>query len=419
MIGLLLIGLFALIFVSAALAPMESLGWWAGWGAKPPKKNELTEKEAAAATAIPEADFYLVYLSGIGAISGTSVPAEEYPFIYGLRKRLPKAEIISDIYPYSVTNNGLTGQRAFAWLWRGLEKIGQTPGSKLAIMTMVINLRNAFQLFVSADRRYGPVYNLGIANEVYTGLLRHGMHPRSSKPIIMLGWSGGGQIAIGSVEYLAGLPGPIYVISIGGMLSDDPGLKKVDHLWHLYGVADPLQALGSVFFAGRWPIMPQSPWNTAMADGRIDMICLGQYSHNGKGNYFDMVTPVTNDKKGRTHGQKTLDTIVRILNEEGMLSDEDAAAAWKMSVPLETDGVPEVIAQRMEEAAREREAKEREKEARTGETIESDPVAEADSPLEVVVAARKEETSADAAANGTASQSTEATVITGEEERSS
>ena len=385
MIGLLLIGLFALIFVSAALAPMESLGWWAGWGAKPPKKNELAEKEAAASTA-PEADFYLVYLSGIGAISGTSVPAEEYPFIYGLRKRLPRAEIISDIYPYSVTNNGLTGQRGFAWLWRGLEKIGQTPGSKLAMMTMVINLRNAFQLFVSADRRYGPVYNLGIANEVHTGLLRHGMHARSSKPIIMLGWSGGGQIAIGSIEYLAGLPGPIYVISIGGMLSDDPGLKKVDHLWHLYGVADPLQALGGLFFAGRWPIMPQSPWNTAMADGKIDMICLGQFGHNGKGNYFDMVTPVTNDKKGRTHGQKTLDTIVRILNEEGLVSDEDAAAAWKMSVPLETDGVPEVIAQRMEEAAREREAKER------GTAVE------ADSPLEAAVTAQGNGTEAAAIA---------------------
>ena len=110
MIGLLIVGLFALIFVSAALAPMESLGWWAGWGAKPPKKNELTADEETQNQA-SEADFYLVYLSGIGAISGTSVPAEEYPFIDGLRKRLPKAEIISDIYPYSVTNNGLTGQR--------------------------------------------------------------------------------------------------------------------------------------------------------------------------------------------------------------------------------------------------------------------------------------------------------------------
>jgi hypothetical protein len=182
-------------------------------------------------------------------------------------------------------------------------------------------------------------------------LLQNGYRAGSNKPVILLGWSGGGQIAIGSAEYIAALPGPVYAISVGGMLSDDPGLEKLDHLWHLYGVADPLQALGGVFFAGRWPIMPNSPWNKAMADGRIDIICLGKYSHNGKGNYFDMVTPLTNDAKKRTHGQKTLDTIVRLLNEQGLISDEDAAVAWKMSAPSETDGVPEVIAEHMREAA--------------------------------------------------------------------
>ena len=112
MIELLIIGVFALIFVSAALAPMEALGWWAGWG-KAPKKHEIAAAPAAADQE-PEADYYLIYLSGIGAISGTSVPAEEYPFIYGLNKRLIKGKVISDIYPYSVTNNGLTGQRGFA-----------------------------------------------------------------------------------------------------------------------------------------------------------------------------------------------------------------------------------------------------------------------------------------------------------------
>lgn len=345
MIELLIIGLFALIFVSAALAPMEALGWWAGWG-NTPKKHEIAAAKAGSNEA-PEADYYLVYLSGIGAISGTSVPAEEYPFIYGLNKRLARGKVISDIYPYSVTNNGLTGQRGFSWLWRRLEKIAQNPNSKLMLMTMIINLRNAFQLFVSADRRYGPVYNVGIANEIYRGLLRNGYRPGSDKPIILLGWSGGGQIAIGSAEYLAALPGPVYVISVGGLLSDDPGLEKVDQLWHLYGVADPLQALGGVFFAGRWPILPNSPWNEAMADGRIDIICLGRYGHNGKGNYFDMVTPLPKDAKGRTHGQKTLDTIVRILNDQGLISDEEAAIAWKLSAPAETDGVPEVIAENL------------------------------------------------------------------------
>ena len=64
-----------------------------------------------------------------------------------------------------------------------------------------------------------------------------------------------------------------------------------------------------------------------------------------------MVTPLKGDAKGRTHGQKTLDTIVRLLNEQGLISDEDTAVAWKMSVPSETDGVPEVIAENMRAAA--------------------------------------------------------------------
>lgn len=319
MIELFIFGALALIFVSAALAPLESLGWWAGWGAKPPKKHEITGDDQAGADEDKEIDFYLVYLSGIGAIAGDEVPSEEYPFLEQLRERLVGGKVITDIYPYSVTNNGLTGERAFGRLWRWLAKIGQTPNSKLAILTMLINVRNVFQLFVSADRRYGPVYNLGIANEIYAGLLRHGYRPRGSKPIVLLGWSGGGQISIGAVTYLAALPGPIYVISLGGLLSDDPGLDKVDHLWHLYGVADPLQAMGGVLFAGRWPIMPNSPWNHAMADGKINMICLGRYTHNSKCNYFDLSTLLEGDPKGRTHGQKTIDTIVRLLDDHDIL----------------------------------------------------------------------------------------------------
>ena len=147
---------------------------------------------------------------------------------------------------------------------------------------------------------------------------RHGYRLNGGKPVIILGWSGGGQIAIGAVTFLAPLPGPIYVISLGGMLSDDYGLEAVDHLWHLFGTGDPLQAMGGVMFAGRWPIMPQSPWNKALGSGKIDMIPLGPYAHNGKGNYFDMETKLPNDGLSRSYGQKTLDTIVRILTEEGI-----------------------------------------------------------------------------------------------------
>mgnify|MGYP005842177855 CR=1 FL=1 len=318
MITYLFIGIFLLLFMTAALAPLESLGWWAGWSREARKQGGASTLEVESGkTDVDEPGFYVIYLSGIGAISGDSFPEEEYPFLHGLEERLPTAKIITDVYPYSVTNNGLTGQRFFAKLWMQIEKLRfKNPNS---VLSLLVNLRNALQMFVSADRRYGPIYNLGIANEIYRVLLAHGYRPEGKRPIVLLGWSGGGQIAIGSASYLAALPSPIYIISLGGMLSDDPGLEKLTHLWHLYGVADPLQALGGVLYAGRWPLMPNSPWNNAMANGLIDIICLGYYTHNGKGNYFDMETKLPNDARGRSHGEKTIDTIEHILADQKLI----------------------------------------------------------------------------------------------------
>ena len=338
MITYLFIGLFLLLFVTAALAPLESLGWWADWSRKETEKGPAEFSATASEPASDEPDLYIIYLSGIGAISGDSFPEEEYPFLQGLESRLPTAKVITDVYPYSVTNNGLTGQRFMAGLWRHIEKLRwKNPNS---VMSLLVNLRNALQMFVSADRRYGPVYNLGIANEIYRVLREKGYRPQNKRPIILLGWSGGGQISIGAASYLAALPSPIFVLSIGGMLSDDPGLEKLTHLWHLYGVADPLQALGGVLYAGRWPILPNSPWNQAMANGRMDIICLGAYTHNGQGNYFDMATALPNDARGRTHGEKTLDTIVHILTSPGLLRTNatvpDASGAlslWSVYAP--------------------------------------------------------------------------------------
>ncbi len=342
MIVYLFIGLFLLLFVTAALAPLESLGWWAGWSRNGAEKGPSEFAADTDALDADEPEFYVIYLSGIGAISGDSFPDEEYPFLQGLESRLSTAKVITDVYPYSVTNNGLTGQRLLSGLWRRIEKLRfKNPNSVLALF---VNLRNALQMFVSADRRYGPVYNLGIANEIYRVLREQGYRPANKRPIILLGWSGGGQISIGSAGYLAALPSPLYVISLGGMLSDDPGLEKLTHLWHLYGVADPLQALGSVLYAGRWPIMPNSPWNTAMANGRIDIICLGAYTHNGKGNYFDMETKLPNDARERSHGEKTLDTIVHILTDQGLLKNKVSVRSVETgSTAQPANGAPAAI----------------------------------------------------------------------------
>lgn len=316
MLTLLIIGAVALLFISAAMAPLESLSWWAGWyGTRDAlDEEELKTQVQDASVPVSEAEHFLVYLSGIGAISGTSVPSEEIAFLDKLESYLPGTMLVRDVFPYSVTNRGLNGQRAFAWLWRGLEK--QRLQRKAATLAFTILVRNMFQVAVSADPRYGPIFNLGVAQEIVQGLVRHGYPLGSNVPVTLLGWSGGGQISIGAANYLYGMLGaPIRVVSLGGVLSDDPGLLSLVHLYHLYGEKDPVQSLGAVLYAGRWPGAVQSPWNRAKEAGRITLRSIGPMTHNGKRNYFDAEAYLPD---GQNHVDKTVDSVVDVLVEAGV-----------------------------------------------------------------------------------------------------
>lgn len=308
MLTSLLIGLLVVILLALTVAPLDALGWWSNNGADEVAatvQQILVDDERNDA---PEPyEHYLVYLSGIGAIDGHSIPPEELPLVEAL-KALPDTCVVSDVFPYSVANKGLTGQGALSWLWRWIEKARMKDPEALA--GMLVNGRNATQLFVSSDRRYGPAYNIGTAQEVVQALHRKGYQLDTGKPVTLVGWSGGAQISIGAAWYLGMGKIPVRVVSIGGMMSDDPGLARVDHLWHLRGSRDVFEKLGGVMFAGRWPRAVFSPWSNAVKDGRIDVIELGPMRHNGKEHYFD---PTTVAPDGRTYLQVTIDAVVAVL----------------------------------------------------------------------------------------------------------
>jgi hypothetical protein len=332
MIAPLLIGAVALLLLLWALAPLESLGWWAGWfGEQAANDDERVDGavDASSAQSTPPAHF-LVYLSGIGAISGTSVPAEELPFLQALRAYLPGTAVIDEVFPYSVTNLGLTGDRALAALWRGIERLRlKNPDT---LMALLVNLRNVFQVAVSADPRYGPIYNLGVAEEIWRHLRRHGYPSGGGAPVTPVGWSGGGQVAIGAATFLAPrLAAPLRVISLGGVFSDDPGLSCVARLHHLYGSKDHVQALGGVLYAGRWPLMRQSRWWRFRAAGKFTTICLGPFRHNGAGNYFDARRPLDG---AETYADHTLTQMIDILAGEGLAPRPAAPPRVRL------DGVP-------------------------------------------------------------------------------
>lgn len=308
MLTILAIGLLVVLLLALTVAPLDALGWWSSKGA-----DEAAETVSRILTVddgddTPEPyESYVVYLSGIGAIDGRSVPAEEEPLIAAIAA-LPGTCVVRDVFPYSVTNRGLTAQRPLAWLWRGVEKLRLKNPE--AVAGLLINARNAMQLFVSADRRYGPAYNIGTAREVVLALDKHGYQIDGGKPVTLIGWSGGAQIAIGAAGYLGLGKMPVQVISIGGMMSDDPGLNRVDHLWHLRGTKDVMAKLGEVLFAGRWPHAAFSPWSDGVAQGRIEVIDLGPMNHNAKEHYFDANTFASD---GRSYLQVTTDAVIAVL----------------------------------------------------------------------------------------------------------
>lgn len=283
-----LIGIaMVLFFIAAALAPLESLGWWAGWFGAPPSPNTVREQLSPEpdSTTIDTAQHYVVYLSGIGTMSGNQLNEKEQNFLSQLSARLPGSMVICDVFPYSVMNNPLTGQRMLAWFWRWLQN--SRLRSDITILNNLIFLRNLLQVAVSADQRYGPIYSFGIATEIIESLVDHGYRTEDRRPITLIGLSGGGQIAVGSVPYLTQLLGaPVRVVSIGGVLTSDPGILSVDQLYHLSGSKDHIQHIGTLLYTGRWPIFPHSAWNRAHTRHKITVINVGPMRHMGHGDYL-------------------------------------------------------------------------------------------------------------------------------------
>jgi hypothetical protein len=309
---LLAIGAIALLLVSAAIAPLESLGWWAGWyGQQADDRLRREAPELLAGKHAVDAGHFLVYLSGIGVPAGDQQLAVEVPFIAALQAHLPGTVVSSDVFPYSVTNLGLSGERVFGRLWQFIASMrARNPDTLLA---WLVNARNMLQVAVSADNRYGPLYNVGVAREVLASLLRNGYRLRSGVPITLFGYSGGGQIALGIAPYLKKVvQAPIRVISLGGVMSSDPGLQAIDQLFHLDGDRDTTDDLGAWLFPGRWRLAPGSPWNQALAQGKITVRKIGPMAHTGPGGYLDQHALLPD---GRSHFEVTLSEVLRLIAE--------------------------------------------------------------------------------------------------------
>jgi hypothetical protein len=321
--GIIVVG----FLIWAALAPFEMLGWWAGWfGDK--VYDDAIPPDGLVRMVRPNCTCYIVFLSGIGRVSGENFSYREQVFLRQLASALPHAVVIDDIFPYSVNNLALTGQPVFARVWKwALQRKLNGP----TIAGYLINVRNIWQLMISADKRYGPIYNQASAEVVLHGLLRYSYDPQSDTPVFLIGYSGAGQIAVGAVTYLKEwIRAPIYVISLGGIFSSDPGVLAADHVYHLYGEKDHAHTWG-LFAPGRWPMFAASEWNRARRQGKVTAIRLGPMGHTGAEGYLDGKSELPD---GTTFVQRTVQTIEDIVHR----------SLGNMMVTTEAPGKPVTIA---------------------------------------------------------------------------
>jgi len=317
-LDLLLMGLGALI-VAALLSPLETLGWWAGWYGDQvdPHRTPCTAEEPLPPT---QARRYIVYLDGIGQFKSTYAPEAEQ-FLSALGQSLPDMVVVRGITPYSVLNKPLIEDRPMSAFWRLVTWLRSKHFFK--VLGMLINIRNLLVVLVSTDTRYGPVYNRGMAQVIYNGLINEGYRPGSRVPITLLGFSGGSEIAMGAAPLLQqSLDAPLDIISLAGVFCGHNKILNLNHIYHLVGDKDPVERTGPVLFPKRWKVMFLSYWNRAKKRGLVTFISLGPVGHQTPGGVFD---PNLRLPDGRTHLQQTVDWVTNILQEKLPLEQPSTA----------------------------------------------------------------------------------------------
>jgi hypothetical protein len=245
---------------------------------------------------------YMIYLDGIGQSSSRYTPDVE-TFLDALEPTLPQRIcLLRGLMVYSVLNKPLEDDPIWSSFWKIVEQTRLAdPASFLG---MFINLRNVIIVAVSADSRYGPIYNYGIAKLLYDGLIDRGYRVGSGVPVTLVGYSGGGQMSAAAASSLKRAIGaPVEVISLGGVMSGTNDFLVLERLHHLVGDKDGVERLGPILFASRWKIVWNSFWNRARRRGIIEQISLGPVGHQVPGGMFDPQARLAN---GRTNLQNTL-----------------------------------------------------------------------------------------------------------------
>ena len=280
-----------LLLVWGTLAPIGTLVWWLSQsaeslGLKKQEPKRLQSSNSASSDSKSAIDCYIVYLPGVGDFSANQLSSGEEFLLNRLEQLHPNCVTVRDIFPYSAANEDLGGERLLAPLWKAAEK----ADGWFRNANLLIKIRNLWRFAISADDRYGTVYGQGIAIAMIKRM--NAAHPIPQSPrqpihLILLGTSGGVQVALGAVPYLHDrLLAKLTVVSAGGAFDGEAGFNRAEQVYHLKGQRDWVEGIPRVVFSSRWSWTIGSPFNQAKQQGRYHFLESGPHTHDGDQGYF-------------------------------------------------------------------------------------------------------------------------------------
>jgi len=288
----------AILLIWGIVSPVGTLVWWFQQGSEllglkqnrskysQPRSRSLRAPNSTSIPKSKEINCYIVFLPGVGDFSADELTPGETAFLNNLVQTHPNCVAVGDVFPYSVANKSLGGQRAMAPVWR----FANEAKSSLPIADVLIKIRNLWRFAISADPRYGTIYNQGIASAIIDRMnAKHPIPQDSSQPIkiILIGTSGGAEVSLNAVPYLKQqLNANVTVLSIGGVFNGKNGFDASDHVYHFRGRRDLIEDIGGIVFPSRWLWNVASPFTQARMAGRYTSTISGPHAHDGPEGYF-------------------------------------------------------------------------------------------------------------------------------------
>ncbi|MFN9871911.1 MAG: alpha/beta hydrolase [Cyanobacteriota bacterium] len=286
-----------LIPIAGIYSLISQYAFWEGWLDGLPTPDQLFAPAADAGGVAVEGAAaptrrWLIYLDGIHQ-SASNHPPRITEFLDLLQSRLaPDTELLRGLETYTVMPVSLQEDRGSRWFWQRLFALQESHPSSLVqgVCAALVQANNVIKVGISSDRRYGPILNYELALKISLRLSGAGFRPAAGGELVLLGYSGGGEMAMGVADDLRRLTrSPVRIITVCGVFSANQILDGVAAILMVVGTADPVAALGRLLYPGRLPWFRHSPWNRARQRGVVRRQVVAGMAHNGSRGPFSPI----------------------------------------------------------------------------------------------------------------------------------